>query len=209
MSADIAAQARRLRAQTCELLGLDPNGLSVTQQLRVSRASALRLQIDDLESAQLRGQPIDINKLVDASESLERLVGGNPEAPAAYDFSGAKEELDRLLVQRAAAIEHREQRESERLREENAKLREENTQLRQRNSEVVNVATSGNQSPQQSTNNNVVPIDAKERMRIEAQAAKERVAKESAQNERAFREHYESCGVVMAPAWTHPDERRR
>ena len=102
---DIAVQAQRLREQTCKLLGLDPNNLSLPQRLRVNRASALRLQIDDLEAAQLRGQPIDIAKLVESSEALERLVGGDPDASTTHDFSSAREELARLLARRADGIE--------------------------------------------------------------------------------------------------------
>jgi hypothetical protein len=107
---DLETKSRRLFSGTCELLGLDPKNLTLTQRLRVSRASALRLQIDDLEKAQLLGQSIDINKLVDASEKLERLVGGDPDAPSQPDFTGAREELRRLLDQRADALERRRER---------------------------------------------------------------------------------------------------
>jgi hypothetical protein len=52
-------------------------------------------------------------KFVVASEALERLVGGRPDQPeTGHDFSGAREELHRFLVQRADAIEKRREREA-------------------------------------------------------------------------------------------------
>ena len=101
--ADIATQARRLREQTCKLLDLKPDDLTLTQKLRVNRASALRIQIDDLEAAQLRGEQIDINKLIEASEALERLLGGDPEQSPQHDFAGAQAELAALLNLRSVA----------------------------------------------------------------------------------------------------------
>jgi hypothetical protein len=179
--ADIRKMSQKLRSQTCALLGLDPNALSLAQQLRVNRASALRLQIDDLEAAQLRGQSIDINKLVEASEALERLVGGNPEAAAQPDFSGAKEELRQFLVQRAERIEAREHKETVRLAAENARLREEITQLQ------AKLKTEPPPPPPPPPADNVVSIDA-------ARAA-ERAADEAAWQ----RYTYGGGGVLIAP----------
>jgi hypothetical protein len=192
---DLAAQAKRLREQTCALLGLDPNALTLAQRLRVNRASALRLQIDDLEAAQLRGQPIDINKLVDASESLERLVGGNPEAPATPDFAGAKEELENFLIRRAGALEARERTEITRLLEENARLREENARLAaQLRAQPPQPTPAPPQRP-----DNVVPIDATARARADERAA----------DERAWRNYtYGGSGGVLIAPGVNIDPRR-
>lgn len=51
---DLATKSRRLFASTSELLGLDPKHLTLAQKVRVDRASALRLQIDDLQSTPSR-----------------------------------------------------------------------------------------------------------------------------------------------------------
>jgi hypothetical protein len=119
---DLVAQARRLREQTCALLGLDAKQLSPAQLVRVDRCSVLRLRLSDLEALQLNGRPFDTSEYIEASEALERLLGSDPEATTTHDFSGAREELAQLLAKRAAAIEHREVRESTRLREANARL---------------------------------------------------------------------------------------
>jgi hypothetical protein len=194
--ADIRKMSQKLRSQTCALLGLDPNALSLAQQLRVNRASALRLQIDDLEAAQLRGQSIDINKLVEASEALERLVGGNPEAAARPDFSGAKE-LAQLFAQRAAAVERRERVELTRLAAENARLLEENTRL----------TAKLNAAPQPAPPNNVVPIDGT--ARANATRPPERYLRDGQPRE-PWRDYVEGAraGALIAPAWSPPDHRR-
>ena len=191
---DLETKSRRLFLGTCELLGLDPDHLTLAQKLRVSRVSALRLQIDDLEKAQLLGQPIDINKLVEASEALERLVGGNPEAATTHNFAGAKDELRRFFAQRAERIEARELKESVRLREENVRLREENTQLR------TQLRSQPCPAPQPT---NVVPIDG---------AARANAAKPPASylKEGQPREPWETYGrgTVEVACWSPPEHRR-
>jgi voltage-gated potassium channel Kch len=68
-----------LRASTITLLGYDDvEHLTAAQQIRIDRAITLRLTIDDLQARQLRGERIDVSGFVEASESLERMVGGNP-----------------------------------------------------------------------------------------------------------------------------------
>jgi hypothetical protein len=114
MSDDHAKLFNSLRASTVALLGYDVDNLTAAQKIRVDRAIALRLVIDDAQAKQMRGEAIDVRAFVAASESLERMCGGNPETAAAgHDFSGAREELRRFLAGRAAALEHRAQREAE------------------------------------------------------------------------------------------------
>jgi predicted nuclease with TOPRIM domain len=132
---DLETKSRRLFAGTCELLGLDPKQLTLGQKIRVSRASALRLQIDDLEKAQLLGQPIDINKLCEASEALERLV--NATGSASKNFEKQKAEFARLLnLQLNAAGEYEEIHKRPNLREENAQLREANANILEENARL-------------------------------------------------------------------------
>jgi hypothetical protein len=102
----------RMRNEAAELLKYDLNKLTAAQSVRLDRAAALRLELDDVQSRQLAGLPIDMAKFVVASEALERLVGGNPEtSTTGPDFTGAREELLQFLVQRADAIEKRRERE--------------------------------------------------------------------------------------------------
>ena len=77
----------RMRNEVAGLLKYDLSNLTAAQSVRLDRAAALRLELDDVQSRQLAGLPIDMAKFVVASEALERLVGGNPDAPAAgHDF---------------------------------------------------------------------------------------------------------------------------
>jgi hypothetical protein len=99
----------RMRKSTADLLGYDLTAkLTAAQSVRLDRAAVLRLELDDVQSRQLAGLPVDMAKFVVASEALERLVGGAPEqTTASHDFSGAKEELARLLERRAEALARR------------------------------------------------------------------------------------------------------
>jgi hypothetical protein len=109
MSSDVAAFYKHLRATTAQLLGYaDADNLSAAQQIRLERAVSLRMICDDTAARQMRGQPIDVRAFTDASESLEKLCGGSPDAPAAgHDFSGAREELARHFDRLAEAHERR------------------------------------------------------------------------------------------------------
>jgi hypothetical protein len=104
----------RMRKLTAELLGYDLSNLTAAQSVRLDRAATLRLELDDVQSRQLAGLPIEMAKFILASKELEAMFGGDPEAPAAdhHDlFAGAREELRLLLDQRASAIARRRLRE--------------------------------------------------------------------------------------------------
>lgn len=104
----------RMRNEAAELLKYDLNNLTAAQSVRLDRAAALRLELDDVQSRQLAGLPIDMAKFVVASEALERLVGGNPEtSTTGHDFSGAREELRQFFARRAEAIARRDARAAE------------------------------------------------------------------------------------------------
>jgi hypothetical protein len=124
---DIPAMARNLFVSTCELLKLNPDELTAAQKIRVDRASALRLQIDDLQSAQLRGAQIDLAKLIEASEALEHLLATSVTIPV-KEHTEAREALATLIGNLAAV----EQSETALLREENERLRAELAALRPR-----------------------------------------------------------------------------
>jgi hypothetical protein len=124
MSDDQAKLFNSLRASTAELLGYDVDHLTAAQQIRLDRTITLRLLVDDLQARQLRGEMIDAKAFVAASEDLERLCGGQPDAPATDDFADAREELFKLLERRAQAIEARDEklRDQMQAREEQAAI---------------------------------------------------------------------------------------
>jgi hypothetical protein len=186
---DIAGMSNRLRASTAKLLGLHESKLSVAEKIRVDRASALRLLLDDMQAAQLNGGAIDVGEFIKASEELERLAGGNPETTSTHDFAGAREELARFFAQRAERIEAREVKESERLREENERLLAEVAELQ------AKLKAQPAPSPPPAPANNVVPLDAAR-------------AEERARDERAWRNYTYGGGALIAPAWSPPEHRR-
>ncbi len=64
----------RLRTECADLLGFDLAALSPAQTVKLDRVVALRLELDTLQSKQLAAQPIDLPKLLQASEALEKLL---------------------------------------------------------------------------------------------------------------------------------------
>jgi hypothetical protein len=116
----------RLRLDTAKMLGVDLENMTASQEVRLARACMLRLELDDIESRKLNNQPFDVKAYVIASESLERLLGGQPDQPeTGHDFSGARAELARLFDQRAIALERRDRRrEAEMARDPDAARRE-------------------------------------------------------------------------------------
>lgn len=98
---DQAAIYGSLRASTAKLLGYDDVGrLSAAQEIRLSRAISLRLICDAAQAAQLCGRPYDVRAFTDASEALERMVGGNPDAPSQQRFSGEHQKRLRELIEK-------------------------------------------------------------------------------------------------------------
>jgi hypothetical protein len=150
---------------TCKVLGHDPDSLTLAQRLRVDRASALRLEIDDLQAAQLGGRTIDIKRLIEASEALEKLVNTTPngDGSGSDKWETARVQFEALLntqIERAAAAREREETsEAPRLREENANLLEENARLR---AQLKQLSTA-KPPPTQQADNNVVPMSSVER----------------------------------------------
>jgi hypothetical protein len=76
----MAARAKALRASTCALLGLDVEKLTPADDVLVGRASALRLLVADLESAQLDGRVLDVAKYIEASAAVEDICAGHGRA---------------------------------------------------------------------------------------------------------------------------------
>jgi hypothetical protein len=62
------------RAETAALLNYDLACLSPDQSLRLDCAVALRLALDDLQGRIVRGESVDVARMVTASEALARLL---------------------------------------------------------------------------------------------------------------------------------------
>jgi hypothetical protein len=103
---DIAKMGAKLRLQVCELLKLNPAALSAADEVLVSRIGSLRLLVSDLESAQLRGERIDLPLYLEASKALEdalrtdhRMMEGSPAAE-----EDARQKMREVLMRIAPEI---------------------------------------------------------------------------------------------------------
>jgi hypothetical protein len=153
---DRAELFRALRASTAALLNFDLNHLTPAQNIRVDRAAALRLQLDDLQRRQFAGEAIDMKEFVVASEALERLVGGDPdtgtdgdfEARVQAEFAGEREALSNLLAVQAERLDAADRRESPKLKAQIAELKSEIEQLRSSSAPPPVVVGAPEQPPQ-------------------------------------------------------------
>jgi hypothetical protein len=201
----------RMRKLTAVLLGYDLTNLTPAESIRLDRAATLRLELDDVQSRQLAGLPIDMAKFVVASEALERLVGGNPEtSTTGVDFSNAHAELAALLDKRTAAIERRNAHE---LRDVRA------------NEEMAAIAAASidglKPADGYARHDGVVPRPAliepaaavsgppDELARLASKEVVNRPAAERARAERAWRDSYGGGGAICAPAWSPPGDTDR
>jgi hypothetical protein len=166
MTVTLSAMHEQLRRDTAKLLGYDYAKLTAAAGVRLDRAAMLRLELDDCQTKKLAGQPFDMNKYVVASEALERLMGGDPEAPAddfearyqariQEEFAGAHEKLSQLLSDQAERFDAADRRESPRLRVEIAALKAEIAekdalieQLRSSSPSAASPPPAATQSPQ-------------------------------------------------------------
>lgn len=114
MPHDLDVLRENLRKDTAKMLGIaDLKTMTAAESVRLSRATTLRLEIDDIETRKLNDQhqPFDLKSYIAASEALERLVGGQPEQATPTDpFTGAREELARFFEGRANALERSRER---------------------------------------------------------------------------------------------------
>ncbi len=69
-----AAVYAKARTEIIALFRWDASSLSPDQMLRLDCAVALRLALDDLQGRLIRGEPIDMNRMLTASEALSRLL---------------------------------------------------------------------------------------------------------------------------------------
>jgi hypothetical protein len=64
----------KARSEIIALFGWNADSLSPDQMLRLDCAVALRLALDDLQGRVIRGESIDMNRMLTASEALARLL---------------------------------------------------------------------------------------------------------------------------------------
>jgi hypothetical protein len=64
----------KVRGEIAALFGWNVESLSPEQMLRVDCATALRLALDDLQARIIRGESIDVARMLTASEALARLL---------------------------------------------------------------------------------------------------------------------------------------
>jgi hypothetical protein len=187
MTADPSATYDRLRAETAEMFDYDLASASLTQGLQIDLVSLLRLEIDTMSGRVLAGETVDLQRLVAAHGLLQKMLPAQalvaPAPGGGHDFAGARAELTQFLIKRANALERREQRESERLREENARLTEEIRLLRA-------ARESEQQPPAPPPPTNVISIDGAARAKPPARYLKQREPWDSHDD-----------GAIAVPAW--------
>jgi hypothetical protein len=71
---DMSGVYAKVRAEIVALFGWNADKLSPDQSLRLDCAVALRLALDDLQGRIVRGESIDVAKMLTASEALSRLL---------------------------------------------------------------------------------------------------------------------------------------
>ena len=69
-----AAGYAKARSEIIGLFGWNAGVLSPDQMLRLDCAVALRLALDDLQGRLIRGEPIDMNRMLTTSEALAKLL---------------------------------------------------------------------------------------------------------------------------------------
>jgi hypothetical protein len=110
MTVTLSDVHEQLRRDTAAMLKYDYTNLTAAQSVRLDRAAMIRLELDDCQTKKLAGQPFDMNKYIVSSEALERLFGGDPEAPNQTredddESAGAREKLSQFLSDRAEKLE--------------------------------------------------------------------------------------------------------
>lgn len=71
----------KLRAETATMLGFGEATLTAVQAMRVDVVTALRLGLDDLSGRLAAGERVDLGKLLEASEALQKFLPENVTAP--------------------------------------------------------------------------------------------------------------------------------
>src|SRR5262245_22593986 len=91
---------QKVRRETARLLGYEgTDNLPAEQATRLDLATALRLGLDDMQARLLRGESVDVSKMLAATQESSRLLP-TPEPAPRRDGTSARERL-RAIVDRA------------------------------------------------------------------------------------------------------------
>ena len=140
-----------------EALKLDPSKLSPADEITISRAGILKLQLSDLEAAALAGKPIDTAKFCATSEMFEALLRHKHAAAVNADgvsvtLESARRRMAELLNVDLLEDEGRQARQEWEAKQARiAELERENAELKER-------LASAPQPSSSSTPANVVPM---------------------------------------------------
>jgi hypothetical protein len=126
-----AAGYAKARSEIIGLFGWNAGVLSPDQMLRLDCAVALRLALDDLQGRLIRGEPIDMNRMLTASEALAKLLPPAVLAsPPPEMRSDPRAALLEMILQMRDRDEIADRAEEPSLREQVAALEAENMRLR-------------------------------------------------------------------------------
>jgi len=93
---------QKVRRETARLLDYEgTDNLPADQATRLDLATALRLGLDDMQARLLRGESVDVSKMLAATQELSRLLPTPAPAPR-RDGTSARERLRAIVL---AAIE--------------------------------------------------------------------------------------------------------
>jgi hypothetical protein len=112
---DLTKMSTNLRARTCAFLRVPPfDKLSPSEQVHVDVIGALQLEISDLREAQLAGRrDVDISRLVQAGEQLQRLLLPGVIENSAIAVDDARERMRQVLSRIAPEVVEASDREDE------------------------------------------------------------------------------------------------
>mgnify|MGYP001163432420 CR=1 FL=1 len=126
----IAEVYSRLRIETAKLLAFDINALTPSQEVKLGMVAGLRLELDRLQTAQLRCEAIDLKQLVSISEMLEAALRPAEVRDLGGEDRGARQKLAALIERHAEEGEYEEKRQIAELTAEVERLRAANERLR-------------------------------------------------------------------------------
>jgi hypothetical protein len=128
---DLQNHYGKAQSETAALLGYDLAHLTPDQSLRLDCAVALRLALDDLQGRVIRGESIDVAKMLTASEALSRLL---PAAVLAAPPSERREDSRQYMLRTYLEARRRgelvDQQREPTLRAQISQLQAENESLR-------------------------------------------------------------------------------
>jgi hypothetical protein len=126
-----AAGYAKARSEITALFGWDASAMSPEQVLRVDCATALRLGLDMMQGRLIRGETVDMVKMLTASEALAKLLPSTVlSAPPAEHREDPRKALLEIILRMKERGEIGDRADEPSLREQVATLEAENARLR-------------------------------------------------------------------------------